>query len=399
MIGISRILCGSAQWGDTLRYGTQRWDPSQPRTRPPDDKRPVVVWNMTKRCNLHCLHCYIDARAKAEPGELTTQEGRALIDDLADFQVPVLLFSGGEPLLREDLFLLAHYAVDRKIRAVLSTNGTLIDRQTALRLGEAGFSYVGVSLDGVDSTNDRFRGQRGAFQAALAGIQNCANAGIKVGLRFTVNRQNWGDIPQILDLLEEEGIQRCCFYHLVYTGRGARMMEEDVSHEETRQLMDLLCERALDFQRRGREIELLTVDNHADAAYLHLRIRREQPERAPEVLQLLRWNGGNSSGVGIGAVGPLGSVHADQFWQHYSFGNVRERRFSEIWSDTSDALMRGLKARRPLLKGRCASCRHLDLCNGNLRVRAEAVYGDVWAPDPACYLTETECGLDGEGAS
>ena len=111
--------------------------------------------------------------------------------------------------------------------------------------------------------------------------------------------------------------------------------------------------------------------------------------------QLLRWNGGNSSGIGIGAVDHLGNVHADQFWQHYSFGNVRERPFSRIWTDTSDPLMAGLKNRKPLLKGRCAACKYLDICNGNFRVRAEAIYDDVWAPDPACYLSDEEIGLDG----
>jgi radical SAM protein with 4Fe4S-binding SPASM domain len=251
---------------------------------------------------------------------------------------------------------------------------------------------VGVSLDGIGETNDRFRGVRGAFDAALRGIRHCTEVGVRVGLRLTLNKHNCEDLTDILDLLEEERIQRACFYHLVYAGRGSRMRGDDLSLEESRTAVDLIFDRTEDFHRRGVELEILTVDNHADGPYLLRRVQTRQPERADEVLQLLRWNGGNSSGVGIGAVDHQGNVHADQFWQHYTFGNVRERPFSQIWTDTDDPLMAGLKNRKPLLKGRCAACQHLDICNGNFRVRAEAVHGDVWAPDPACYLTDEEIG-------
>jgi len=355
-------------------------------------RKPIVVWNSTKACNLRCIHCYYAAHPGPDPDELTTAEAKAFIDDLADFGVPVLLFSGGEPLLRDDLFALGAYAVARGIRTVISTNGTLIDRTVARRIKEAGFSYVGISLDGIGETNDRFRGARGAFDAALAGFHHCREAGVRTGLRLTLNKHNVEDLSEILDLLREEGIPRACFYHLVYAGRGRQMQEDDLTLEETRAAVDLIFDRAMAFHRDGVGIEILTVDNHADGPYLLRRVRREQPHRYEEVLALLQANGGNSSGIGIGAVDHLGNVHADQFWQHYSFGNVRQRPFGEIWTDTSDPLMAGLKDRKPLLKGRCAQCRYLDLCNGNFRVRAEAVYGDVWAPDPACYLTDEEIG-------
>jgi len=390
MIGVTKLLCGTVTPSDALRYGRRSAKSPSHLLQFTQDKKPVVVWNMTKACNLRCIHCYYTARSQPDPGELTTAEAKALIDDLAQFGVPVLLFSGGEPLMREDLFELGGYAVERGIRAVISTNGTLINRRTARRIKEAGFSYVGVSLDGIGETNDRFRGQQGAFEEALRGIRHCTEVGIKVGLRLTLNKHNYDDLSAILDLLEEENIKRACFYHLVYAGRGARMKGDDLTLEETRAAVDLIFDRAEDFHRRGVDLEILTVDNHADGPYLYLRVKREQPERAEEVMQLLLWNGGNSSGVGIGAIDHLGNVHADQFWQHYSFGNVRQRPFSEIWTDTSDPLMAGLKNRKPLLKGRCASCQYLDICNGNFRVRAEAVYGDVWAPDPACYLTDEE---------
>jgi len=393
MIGVTKLLCGTVTPSDALRYGRRSDRSPSHLLQFSHDKKPVVVWNSTKACNLHCIHCYYSANARSAPDELPTAEAKAFIDDLAAFGAPVLLFSGGEPLLRDDLFELGAYAAERGIRAVISTNGTLIERKVAQQIKEAGFSYVGVSLDGIGETNDRFRGVRGAFDAALRGIRHCTEVNIRVGLRLTLNKHNYEDLADILDLLEEEHIKRACFYHLVYTGRGSRMRDDDLSLEESRMAVDLIFDRTEDFYRRGIELEVLTVDNHADGPYLLRRVQARQPERADEVLQLLRWNGGNSSGVGIGAVDHQGNVHADQFWQHYTFGNVRERPFSQIWTDTDDPLMAGLKHRKPLLKGRCAACQYLDICNGNFRVRAEAVYGDVWTPDPACYLTDEEIGL------
>jgi len=397
MLDCTRLLCGTAHPADALRYGRASGQLPANLLRYSSDKKPIVVWNSTRRCNLGCVHCYIDAKAAAGEDELTTAEARAFIDDLAGFGSPVILFSGGEPLLRPDLFELGAHAVGRGLRAVISSNGTLIEPEAAARIREAGFSYVGVSLDGMEAVNDRFRARRGAFREALGGIRNCREAGVRVGLRFTLNRHNLDDLADILDLLVTEDIPRACFYHLVYAGRGSRLRAADLSHEQTRSAVDLIFARAREYHARGLDLELLTVDNHTDGVYLYQRLREEQPARAEEVLQLLRWNGGNSSGVGLAAVDPQGNVHADQFWQHYSFGNVRSRPFSEIWTDTSDPLMAGLKDRRTRLKGRCGACAYLDLCNGNFRVRAEAVYGDVWAPDPACYLTDAEIGLSGSG--
>jgi radical SAM protein with 4Fe4S-binding SPASM domain len=276
---------------------------------------------------------------------------------------------------------------------VISTNGTLINKRVAKELKRIGLSYVGVSLDGMQATNDRFRGVEGSFTEALNGIRNCQEAGIKVGLRFTINRRNFLDIPAIFDLLEQENIPRVCFYHLVYTGRGSQLMKEDLDHEETRKIVDLIINRTRDLHDRRRPVEVLTVDNHADGPYLYLRMTGEKSARAEEVLALLRMNGGNSSGIGIGCVSWNGSVHADQFWRHYSIGNIRQRPFSEIWMDTREPLMAKLKEKKKHVKGRCAICRWLDVCAGNFRVRAEAVTGDIWAPDPACYLTDQEIGI------
>ena len=313
-----------------------------------------------------------------------------MIDDLASYGAPVILFSGGEPLMRPDLAELAAYAVSKGVRAVISTNGTLITPAKANELKKIGLSYVGVSLDGMEPVNDRFRGKKGAFKDAMAGIRNCQDAGLKVGLRFTINRMNVEEIPHIFDLLEEHDIPRVCFYHLVYAGRGSDLVEEDLDHGETRMAVDMIMDRTRDMHDRGKLKEVLTVDNHADGPYVYLRMLREKDKRADEVLRLLEMNEGNSSGRGIGCVSWDGSVHADQFWRHCSFGNVLERPFSEIWSDLSNPLMAQLKEKKRHVKGRCATCKWLDICAGNFRVRAEAVTGDIWAEDPACYLTDEE---------
>jgi 12,18-didecarboxysiroheme deacetylase len=390
MIGISKLYCGTVEESDALRYGRRSSDLPSHLLQFSEDKKPVVVWNVTQACNLNCMHCY--ARAgdhKYDPG-LTHEQGLALIDELASFGVPVILFSGGEPLMRPDLAELAGHAVNKGMRAVISTNGTLITADKAGELKTMGLSYVGVSLDGREAVNDRFRGKKGAFRDAMTGIKNCLDLGIKVGLRFTINRMNMNEIPFIFELLEAYGIPRVCFYHLVYAGRGSYLVEQDLNHSESRKVVDLIIDRTRILHDRGIPIEVLTVDNHADGPYLYLRMLREKNTRAEEVFRLLKMTEANNSGRGIGCISWDGSVHADQFWRHYSFGNVLERPFGEIWSDLSNPLMARLKEKKSYVKGRCANCRWLDICAGNFRVRAEAITGDVWAADPACYLTEDE---------
>lgn len=390
MIGISKLYCDVVEPSDALRYGRDSSKLPSHLLQFSKDKRPVVVWNVTRRCNLKCVHCYAHAKTTAEDNELSTAEGMQLIDDLAQFGSPVMLFSGGEPLVREDLPQLAEYAVKKGMRAVISTNGTLITADTARMLKAIGLSYVGISLDGMEQINDRFRGVKGAYDMAIRGIENCTAAGIKVGLRFTINKFNSEEIPKIFNLLEDMDIPRACFYHLVYAGRGSKLVEEDSTHEETRAVVDLIMDLTKQLHDKGKPKEILTVDNHADGPYLYMRLCKENPSRAKEVLELLKMNEGNSSGRGIGCVSWDGEVYADQFWRHHSFGNVRQRPFSEIWMDTSEPLMKRLKEKKKYVKGRCATCHWLDICGGNFRVRAEAVSGDVWAPDPACYLTDEE---------
>lgn len=389
MIGISKLYCGAVEPSDVLRYNRKSGDLPSHLLQFSADKKPVVVWNVTRRCNLKCIHCYSNSADMDYPDELTTEEGKKLIDDLAAFGSPVILFSGGEPLIRKDLLTLAQYATNKGMRAVISTNGTLITKEIAGKLQKIGLSYVGVSLDGLEKTHDRFRGKKGAFAAAIEGIRNCREAGIKVGIRFTVNKHNLPDVPDMFELLRKEKIERLCFYHLVYTGRGSKLREEDLTHEETRKLIDLIAAQTKKMFDDGLAPEILTVDNHADGPYLYLKMKKENPERAKEILELLEMNEGNSSGLGIGCVSWDGEVYPDQFWRNQSLGNVRQRPFSQIWTDEKNQFLMKMKDKKKYVKGRCAECLWLNVCGGNFRARAESE-GELWGPDPACYLTDDE---------
>jgi putative heme d1 biosynthesis radical SAM protein NirJ1 len=387
MVGVSKLLCDTQNYGDTLRYAAGAKGQLHGAAV---GMGPVIAWNITRTCNLKCVHCYSDSDAQKYAGELSTLEALQFIDDCADFKVPVLLFTGGEPLIRPDVFELVERAKEKKIRVTFSTNGTRIDRQIAQKMKDLGVGYVGISVDGLGEANDRFRGQAGAFNQALAGIRHCLAVEQRVGLRFTINRYNYTDLEKIFALIEHEQIPRVCFYHLVYSGRAAQMMQHDISREEARAALDLIMGKAIEF---GDKCEILTVDNHADIVYLYLTQLKNNPQKAERIWELMNRNGGNRSGIAFANVDSLGNVHPDQFTQNHSFGNVRDRPFGEIWTDMSISLLAGLKNRQPLLKGRCSKCKWLGVCNGNFRARAEAVTGDFWESDPACYLTDEEIGI------
>lgn len=385
MLNVTRLYCGIAQPADALRYGHGHGAPKTAAER-----RPIVVWNITRRCNLACIHCYSDSAAREYPGELNWEQMRGVVNDLAQFKVPALLLSGGEPMIHPRFFDLATYAREQGVRLTLSTNGTLIDREAATRLKEIGFAYVGISLDGIGATHDHFRGRSGAFDKTVAAFRHCKAVGQKVGLRLTLSAHNVADLDRILDFIEQEDIDRVCFYHLVYSGRGSGVT--DVDHTGTRTALDKILDRTAQWAASGHPREVLTVDQPADGAYLYLRLRQENPARAEEVHSMLRWNGGgaNSSGIGIGNIDTQGNVHPDQFWQALTLGNVKQRPFSEIWTQSTDDTLLGLRNRLPRLEGKCAGCRFQDICGGGFRVRALQVHGQPWAEDPACYLSAQE---------
>lgn len=399
MISISKLYTGRSQAHDGLRYGV-RSAPGVDRPHALADsartRRPVVVWNITRTCNLRCVHCYSDSAARSYPGELDRDQLLAVADDLIDYGVPAVLLSGGEPLVHPHFWEIAQRLILGGRRVVLSTNATLLTPEVAQRLATLGVIYVGASLDGIGPTNDEFRGVDGAFERAVQGIHNARAAGLKVSLRMTLTKHNVEDIEGIARFVEEEGIERVCFYHLAYSGRGRGLEGDDCTPEETRTALEKILAWTRELERKGTPRDVLTVGNHADGPFLWLKLEEEgRLEEAEAVWELLEWNGGgaNSSGVGIADIDFLGEVHADQFSMHESFGNVKERPFSEIWEDESNPTLAGLRDRLERLGGRCSVCRFQRLCGGSLRVRAEAAYGDMWAEDPACYLTDEEIGV------
>jgi len=390
MIGISKLYCGQVEPSDALRYGRDSATLPSHLLQFSADKKPVVVWNMTQRCNLRCVHCYAQSHTEEGIDAIDTTAAKTMINDLAAYGAPVMLFSGGEPLVRQDLVELAHHAISRGMRAVVSTNGTLITKAKAKELKEVGLSYVGISLDGIESTHDAFRAVAGSYKKALQGIENCQAEGLKVGLRFTINKRNATEVGSIFRLLRDMEIPRACFYHLVYSGRGSDLIKEDLSHKDTRALLDFIMDETRALHDAGHPKEILTVDNHADGPYVWMRLLREDPKRAADVFELLQFNEGNSSGRGIACISWDGSVHPDQFWRNHTMGNILERPFSAIWDDPNITLLHQLKTKKDYVKGRCATCRFLSICAGNFRARAEAFHDDIWAEDPACYLTDDE---------
>jgi heme d1 biosynthesis radical SAM protein NirJ len=364
--------------------------PLKPKRNPPG---PVVIWNLVRRCNLTCKHCYSISADRDFPGELSTEEVFRVMDDLKAFGVPVLILSGGEPLLRPDLLDIAQRAKRMGFYVGLSTNGTLIDECNIGQITAVGFDYVGISLDGMRETHDQFRRKLGAFDASLRGIRLCHSHGIKVGVRFTLTEGNAGDLPALLRLIEDEGVDKFYLSHLNYAGRGNNNRKDDALLQTTRRVMDLLFDTCWASQQRGLDKEFVTGNNDADGVYLLFWVHRHFPQREDHIRAKLSQWGGNSSGVNIANIDNLGNVHPDTFWWNYNLGNVRERRFSEIWKDVSDPLMAGLKAQPRKLKGRCGECRYFDICGGNTRVRAYQLTGDPWAEDPACYLDDEEIGI------
>jgi len=354
---------------------------------------PVVIWNLIRRCNLNCKHCYALSADTDFLGELGTGRVFTVMDDLKQFGVPVLILSGGEPLLRPDIFEISCHAKAMGFYVGLSTNGTLIDETNIESIANVGYDYVGISLDGIGETHDRFRRKEGAFEASLRAIRLCRQEGIKVGVRFTMTLDNAPELPDLIKLCEDEGVDKFYLSHLNYAGRGNTNRDSDAAHESTRWAMDLLFDTCWDYQRRGTPKEFVTGNNDADGVYLLHWARRHFPERADAIeAKLTQW-GGNATGVNIANIDNLGNVHPDTMWWDHDLGNVQERPFSEIWNDLSDPIMAGLRQRPRHIKGRCGACRHFGICGGNTRVRALQLTGDPWAEDPACYLTDEEIGV------
>lgn len=387
MLRISQYLREVAEAERTGRY------PAAPPPRSRGPVRPVVIWNLTRRCNLTCKHCYALSADHAYPGELDEAQMLAVLQDLKSYGVPALILSGGEPLLSPHLWAVARRARELGFHLGLSTNGTLIDAAMADRIAEHGFDYVGISLDGLRETHDRFRRLQGAFDSSLAALRLLRERGVNIGMRYTLTAMNAHDLPALLDLMKQERVGKFYFSHLNYAGRGNIHRARDAQFAATRAAMDLLLETAWQAAAQGEPTDFVSGNNDADGVYLHQWVQACWPQWAPALRERLVGWGGNASGVAVANIDNLGHVHPDTMWWHHDLGSVRERPFSTIWEDRSDVLMDGLKRRPRPLEGRCAACPQADICGGNTRVRAQQLTGNPWAEDPGCYLDDDELGL------
>ena len=361
--------------------------PLKPARKP---AAPVVIWNLIRRCNLTCKHCYTTSADIDFPGELTTPQIYTVMDDLKAFKVPVLILSGGEPLLHPDIFNISRRAKDMGFYVALSSNGTKISAENIDEIAAIDSQYIGVSLDGIKDTHDQFRRVKGSFDEALRGVRLCLDKGIKVGIRFTLTQDNAMDFPALLQLMDDNDIDKFYLSHLNYGGRGNRNRKDDAHFEMTRDAMDLMFQTCYDWLKAGKDREFVTGNNDADAVYFLHWVTNHFPEKAEHIKAKLEQWGGNASGVNVANIDNLGNVHPDTFWWHYDLGNVKDRPFSEIWMDTSDSLMAGLKQIPRPLEGRCGTCHYQAICNGNTRVRAAQTTANYWAEDPGCYLSELE---------
>jgi radical SAM protein with 4Fe4S-binding SPASM domain len=385
MIIFSKALADQATVWEALRASESCENLPPDLLRFSGKNKPVVMWNLTRHCNLSCQHCYMDAQADARE-EISLEEGVRLVDELADLKIPILIFTGGEPLLSRNFYPLAFHAREAGLRTVISTNGTLITPEVARLLREAGIRYVGVSLDSaVPKRHDAFRGAIGSYARALQGLRSAREAGLKTGLRTTLTRDNWQDVPALLNLALEEGIPRFCLYHLVPTGRGAGMADRDVTAEQRRSVIRFLAEAAVEL--KNREIEILTTDSPMDGAYL-LELLKEDPRRE-QVRRLLTNAGGCSTGLKVANIDHRGDVHPCHFMPHIVVGNVRERSFRDIWIDHPSTELQALREMKSGLKGRCGKCDYLDLCGG-CRQKAYYYNGDLLGEDPTCILPQRQ---------
>jgi radical SAM protein with 4Fe4S-binding SPASM domain len=360
-------------------------------------RAPVIVWNVCTHCNMACPHCYAAAVAKPVPTDLDTEEALRLLDDLAQCGVRILIFSGGEPLLRPDLFQLIRHASDLGISPQLSSNGVLLDEGIAGRLVEAGIAYAGISIDGPQDFNDAYRGLEGGYDAALQGLRCAKAAGLRTGMRMTLTRLNVEDLDTMVDVACEVAADRFYVSHLLYSGRGFRVASDDLARPEARTALRRLFERADALLDADEGPRIVTGSNDSDGPFLLRWIgERHGADAAASVRKLLIERGGNSAGERILNIDARGRVHPDQFWRSAVLGDVREQPFAEI---LRHPLREELRNRLDHITGRCAACSERALCRGSHRERALARHRDAWASDPACVMEDAEIGVAPETAN
>ncbi len=346
----------------------------------------IAIWNFTNRCNLSCLHCYSKSTLD-EIDTLTTAQIKKTILEMKDTGVKFIIFSGGEPLTREDLFEIADFCKKNSIITYLSSNGLYFTKGNVQKIVNA-FNYVGISIDGDEPTHDYFRGLKGAFKETLKAVKIANATGAKVGIRFTITKDTINSLEYIFDLAEKENIPKIYISHLVYSGRGLDNLNMDLTKEQRRKAVVFILNKAFEYYETGKEIEIVTGNMEMDAVIFYNMFISKYPQLKEKIRErLVKW-GGNSAGRKLLNINSEGDVRPDPFFP-LIVGNILKQDFRDIWQ--SSELLDKLRIHpRTQINGICTRCKQLDICNGGSRARAYAVSGDIWAEDPSCYLTKQE---------
>ncbi len=347
----------------------------------------IIIWNFTNRCNLACKHCYSYADAN-EKDFLSTEFILDSIGELKKAGVKFVIFSGGEPLIRKDIFEIASKMREEGIITYLSTNGLYIDEKNVDQIIKL-FNYVGISIDGIESVHDNFRGLEGAYQKSLDAIALIQKHGGNAGIRFTLTNETKESFYSIFELAERIGVNKIYISHLVYSGRGLDNLKMDISKQERREYVEFIIDKAFEYIKDGRDIDIVTGNMEMDAILFLNKFTKMYPELKDEMKKrLLNW-GGNSAGRKLGNIDWMGRVKPDPFFPFF-IGDMTKEPFSKIWLNKDNKMLTKLREHPRDISGICHTCKVLDICNGGSRSRAYAVHDDLWAEDPSCYLSESE---------
>lgn len=350
----------------------------------------IMIWNFTNRCNLLCHHCYSKADANGTDS-LTLEQIEQTIPSMVNAGVKFVIFSGGEPLIRRDIFDIAAAMKKAGIMTYLSTNGMYISEKNAKQIVDT-FNYIGVSIDGTQEIHDYFRAQKGSYTKAIEGIKHIQEAGGNAGIRFTLTKETKDSFYKMFDLVEELGANKLYISHLVYSGRGLDNLKIDITKEERREYVEFIIDKAFEYYQEGKDIDLVTGNMEMDSILLLKRFEKEYPDFVESLTKKLKAWGGNSAGNRLGNMDWEGNVKPDPFFPEY-IGNYLDTSFEDVWAGKSSDIVAKLRKSPREISGKCSTCKYIDICNGGSRSRAYAIHGDLWAEDPSCYLTNKELGV------
>ena len=346
----------------------------------------IAIWNFTNRCNLSCLHCYSKADLESID-TLKTEDILAVLPKLKANGIKFLIFSGGEPLTRTDIYEIANECKKIGIMTYLSTNGLYVRKSNAEKILDT-FNYIGISIDGSEKVHDKFRGLEGSFKESMKAVDLLNSYGkTKVGIRFTITKDTYDDLEFIFDLAERHNIPKIYISHLVYSGRGLDNLDMDLSKEQRITAVNYILDKAFEYHENNRDIEVVTGNMEMDAILFYDKFIAKYPQHADEMKKRLKAWGGNSAGRKLLNIDSEGNVKPDPFFPAY-IGNILKEDFSDIWSNKPIELLQKLRVHPRELGGKCKDCKYLEICNGGSRSRAYAIYGDMWQEDPSCYLKD-----------